>query len=150
MRLSRFGGGALPRAGHAPMPDCWASLRASSDGRRTGGAGRSPSRPARPSGFRRTPGPPSHRAYTFVVCVFLPDCTLPSPLHLRPLGAPASPSLRLFDHLPGELATRPKPPPDTIAGGAQTPPASRCPSYASTTSFLFLSSLPSLLYYPAF
>ncbi|MBV9835980.1 MAG: penicillin-binding protein 1C [Alphaproteobacteria bacterium] len=109
---------------NAPMPDGWASLPRSYDGRRTGSR-QIAFKTGTSYGFRDAWAAGYSGAYTVVVWVGLADGT-PRPGHFgRETALPIL--LKMFDHLPGELASRPKPPPDTllVARNADLPPMLR-------------------------
>ncbi|MGE0423500.1 MAG: penicillin-binding protein 1C [Reyranellaceae bacterium] len=109
---------------NAPMPDGWASLPRSYDGRRTGSR-QIAFKTGTSYGFRDAWAAGYSGAYTVVVWVGLADGT-PRPGHFgRETALPIL--LKMFDRLPGELAKRPKPPADTllVARNADLPPALR-------------------------
>ncbi|MBX3500092.1 MAG: penicillin-binding protein 1C [Alphaproteobacteria bacterium] len=109
---------------NAPMPDGWASLPRSYDGRRTGGR-QIAFKTGTSYGFRDAWAAGYSGAYTVVVWVGQADGTPRPGAFGRETALPIL--LKMFDRLPGELASRPKPPPDTllVARNADLPPALR-------------------------
>jgi len=109
---------------NAPMPDGWASLPRSYDGRRTGSR-QIAFKTGTSYGFRDAWAAGYSGAYTVVVWVGQADGTPRPGAFGRETALPIL--LKMFDRLPGELATRPQPPADTllVARNADLPPALR-------------------------
>ena len=109
---------------NAPMPDGWASLPRSYDGRRTGSR-QIAFKTGTSYGFRDAWAAGYSGAYTVVVWVGQADGTPRPGAFGRETALPIL--LKMFDRLPGELAARPQPPSDTllVARNADLPPALR-------------------------
>lgn len=109
---------------NAPMPDGWASLPRSYDGRRTGNR-QIAFKTGTSYGFRDAWAAGYSAAYTVVIWVGQPDGTPRPGAFGRETALPIL--LKMFDRLPGELAARPRPPADTqlVARNADLPPALR-------------------------
>jgi penicillin-binding protein 1C len=147
---------------NAPMPDGWASLPRSYDGRRTGSR-QIAFKTGTSYGFRDAWAAGYSGAYTVVVWVGQADGTPRPGAFGRETALPIL--LKMFDRLPGELATRPQPPADTllVARNADLPPALRhfrgqaarmaaasgAPSRATTNVIAPTSKPPRILYPPS-
>jgi penicillin-binding protein 1C len=147
---------------NAPMPDGWASLPRSYDGRRTGSR-QIAFKTGTSYGFRDAWAAGYSGAYTVVVWVGQADGTPRPGAFGRETALPIL--LKMFDRLPGELANRPRPPADTllVARNADLPPALRhfrgqaarmaaatgAPSRATTNVIAPTSKPPRILYPPS-
>lgn len=109
---------------NSPLPDGWASLPRSYDGRRTGNR-HIAFKTGTSYGFRDAWAAGYSAAYTVVIWVGQPDGTPRPGSFGRETALPIL--LKMFDRLPGELAIRSQPPADTllVARNADLPPALR-------------------------